>query len=361
MRKPKGFATQDDDDGGPMKYACMSCDTRYDIPDEKIAEKEPNGLRIRCRTCRAIMVVSLARRLDEDESEDVTAPALVRRRQKPRQAHSARPGAGLASRTSSQPQVDAEAAMAAGGFDLPDFTGVHAANGLDGKSLEIPATTTERGDVVAKSGIFRSLTGVHLSPAAAKKDRAIWFAALGGKPRGPYTAKEMKRLAEQGRVRGSTLVWGPSLNEWSQVRSRTGEKRELAWLRDVVIARKHHERAAQNRAQEVHGITRLQLEPQQLKSTPPPPLPLDDESTDSEFHADAVFGPTHLGSVSPALVGSDDGERGHGGNGDGNANDRGFPMAALIAVGLLTGAVAAAGVFYALASFGLYAFPSVSP
>lgn len=340
-----------------MKYACMSCDTRYDIPDEKIAEKEPNGLRIRCRTCRAIMVVSLARRLDEDDTEDVTAPALVRRR-KPQKAASR---GGLLAAQHSEPEDHAAAAMAAAGFELPDFTGVHAANGLDGKSLEIPATTNDKGDVVPKSGVFRSLTGVHLSLAAAKKDRAIWFAALGGKPRGPYTAKEMQRLAEQGRVRGSTLVWGPSLNEWSQVRSRTGEKRELAWLRDVVIARKHSERAAQNRAQEVHGITRLQLEPQQVRSTPPPPLPLDDESTDSEFLADAVFGPTHLGSVSPAVGIADDANRRHGGGDDGRDDSGGFPMAALIAVGLLTGALAAAGVFYALASFGLYALPSVSP
>lgn len=294
-----------------MKFVCMSCDTHYDFPDAKVVAAEPEGLRVRCSSCRAIMVVSLSRRLDS--TEDDTAPELKVRRRKPRPSSV-----------------------------LPELTGIHASERYD-----IPGHAQASGQVVAEPGISRALTGVHLRESNETLEKAVWFAALGGRPRGPYTTKEMERLAGEGRVRGSTLVWRPGFTEWSRVRSGRNEHADLTWLRQLVVARKRNENGAENLAREKHGITKLMLESNdvQPRSSLPPPAPLDDdqESTDSEFVSDAIFGAPTLGTI-----------------GDARPSKRGFflPVVSVVFAGLVVGSVAAVVAFYVLPMLGVYSLPS---
>ena len=53
-----------------MKLACMTCSSRYDIPDARLDAAGRNGLRVRCAKCRAIMVVTAPGATDDDAGAD---------------------------------------------------------------------------------------------------------------------------------------------------------------------------------------------------------------------------------------------------------------------------------------------------
>jgi len=208
-----------------MKTQCLSCKATYDIPDEKVAAAGTAGLRVRCTSCRAVMVVDRDRSFDS--SEDDTANALPRPRR--------RPDAGLVA-----------------GFQAsePEFTDIH---GL-APAGPLPVTKGKDGKLKQRAGVRREVTGMHLASTAADVDK-VWYAAIAGEARGPYAKDEMVGLARRGKVRGSTLVWRPGFDDWQRIRTRKSDTPgDLVWLRDVVVARKRQERHAQAAAKRKLGI-----------------------------------------------------------------------------------------------------------
>lgn len=197
-----------------MNYSCLSCRAKYVIPDRRVVAAGADGLRVRCSRCRAIMAVHLA-----------TTEAMQ---------------AGAAS----------TAAMTTGVMRNP-FAAVAMPQGEDG---------------LAENGASRDVTGIFLpmlssldAPAQQKEQsNRLFFAAIEGRSRGPFTAREMIMLAEKGKVRANTLVWRAGATGWKPLRSVT--EFDVGWLQDAVRRRKRREQEAEKVTLQKHGITPILLE-----------------------------------------------------------------------------------------------------
>jgi hypothetical protein len=228
----------------------MSCGAKYSVPDGRLDDAGPQGLRIRCSRCRAIMVVSGATQIPRDTDEDTKKELPLKRRSPPT--------ISTDSLQAEQHAADAPAAISASGVFRP-MPGVHRqVTGLFFPELE---------EMDAKSTASR-----------------VWYAAIDARPRGPFSATEMVSLAEKGKIRESTLIWRPGFKTWLQVKSEISD--ELSWLKKIVGARRQREREAQQRAEQRLGIKPVSLtrttsgkKSSYVSGAPgmPPPLPEDAE------------------------------------------------------------------------------------
>lgn len=234
-----------------MKYACNTCGARYAIPDSRVRAAGEQGLRVRCSRCRAIMAVCLGDGGQATHEEDITQPLGVRRRRR-RRGHA--------------PARDVAVQV------LPTEVGMAAAD-----AGPAPAALSASGVYRPLPGVGRGVTGLHMPKVGAAMPGRDWYAAFGGRARGPYSRTELELLAEQGRVRSSTLVWRPGFDAWRRVRGEgKPEDVDLDWLRGIVAARKRRERAISDRAAREHGIHRLHLDDFATPPKTPPPLPVVD-------------------------------------------------------------------------------------
>ena len=270
-----------------VKLACKTCGARYDIPDGRLSAAGDAGLRVRCSKCRAIMVVS---HRDHNTTPTSTPPVDA--------AFDDVPSLDLSHVALSDDSLE-HLALDGG----PQFTssGFRRAGGDDA-----PATMSASGVYRPAQGVKREITGLFFPEfeelRREQETRSVltrvWYAAVDGKSRGPFTASEMITLAEKGKVRDSSLVWRPGLDVWLRVRDGTGDgPTDLSWLRDVVVERKRREQEAQRLAVQRHGIQPLLLDKPVRKSTGrvttprlepkrPPALPRDallDAALDAEL------------------------------------------------------------------------------
>jgi hypothetical protein len=218
--------------------------------------------------------------------DEVTAPQGSRRRSKPA-APVSDPGLGLAVASEEEP--------------------------LPGPA---PAALSPSGGWHPLPGVERDVTGMYMVDDGEER---TWFAAFGGRARGPFSTDELALLAKKGRVRASTLVWRPGFTGWKRVRCRNESvEQDLRWLRTLVRARRRHEQGAANLAEE-QGISALRLSNADFEEPrrTPPPVPDDDSHASmppkppapprvlflgrkmpDAFAADRVFGEPALGETS---------------------------------------------------------------
>jgi hypothetical protein len=139
--------------------------------------------------------------------------------------------------------------------------------------LQIPAQLSASGVYRPRTGIRRDVTGVHLprfsGPAGARGEEgaekappeAVWFAAISGRPRGPFTDADLTILAQRGKVRRSTLIWRPDFSNWTSVRRAVKKSpTQLGWLDETLNKRKRLERHSAQRADSLMQIQPLALE-----------------------------------------------------------------------------------------------------
>lgn len=87
-----------------------------------------------------------------------------------------------------------------------------------------------------------TLTGVRALGAASSEHplggslaleaQALWWAAVGGKPHGPYTRQEIFALIERGDVHARTRLWRAPWGEWERI----CEHPALRWAYERVVA-----------------------------------------------------------------------------------------------------------------------------
>ncbi|MBI1947963.1 MAG: zinc-ribbon domain-containing protein [Deltaproteobacteria bacterium] len=233
-----------------MRFACLSCGAKYSVPDGRLEAAGAAGLRVRCSRCRAIMVVSESQRAvfsgavaegpnvfglrhgkgaavneDEDTKKEVR---VVRRR-------SSSSGGGLAVETSGERDVEIPAALSASGVFRP----------MPGVTRDVTGLFFSDLDTLKREG----------KPVASR----VWYAAIGNRPRGPFSASEIISLAQKGKVREATLVWRPGFSAWKRVKDGyAGGSEDLSWLGNIVSARQRRERDAEERAA-ARGIASLQV------------------------------------------------------------------------------------------------------
>jgi hypothetical protein len=206
-----------------VQYRCLSCHAKYALPDERVVAAGPDGLRIRCAKCRAIMAVT----------SPIAAPATTR---------------------PAQPTTSVTTGVMASPFAhlaLPEGRG---GGGQGGREV---------------TGVFLPLLS---SMESAHEGTTHFWAAISGRSRGPFTARELVVLAEKGRVRAGTLLWRPGASAWRPLKEIT--EFDVAWLRDAVARRKAREQEAAAAALVQRGIAPIRIERQTVRPTLPP-LPPD--------------------------------------------------------------------------------------
>ena len=197
-----------------VNYSCLSCRAKYVIPDRRVSAAGADGLRVRCSRCRAIMAVHLA-----------TTEAVFGE---------------------------------AGGATTAMTTGV--------MRNPFSALAMPDGDRLAERGASRDVTGIFLPMLATldvpeqhkEHSNRLFFAAIDGRSRGAFTAREMVMLAEKGKVRANTLMWRSGASGWKPLRSVT--EFDVGWLQDAVRRRKRREQEAEKVTLQKHGITPILLE-----------------------------------------------------------------------------------------------------
>ena len=249
-----------------MNYSCLSCRAKYVIPDSRVEAAGPDGLRVRCSKCRAIMAVTTS------------------------MAAGARP---LPVRAVAVPTTPVSTGVMMNPF---------AASALP-SSMAISADGHGAGPSRAITGIFIPL----LTSAAPDKLEGTlhFYAAIAGRSRGPYTAKELLMLAEKGKVRAGTLVWRPGATGWKPLKQIT--EFDVAWLKDAVSRRKQREQEAEDMGLKRRGISPIRLQRHSSRGRSMPALPEDadfDGGFDGDFNAwDSAL--HDAPSAIPQLVGSE--------------------------------------------------------
>lgn len=128
------------------------------------------------------------------------------------------------------------------------------------------------------TGIFLPmLSSLELPQQQTEQSNRLFFAAIDGRSRGAFTAREMVMLAEKGKIRANTLVWRAGAQGWKPLRSVT--EFDVGWLQDAVRRRKRREQEAEKVTLHKHGITPILLERRTIRvasgPTGAPQLPND--------------------------------------------------------------------------------------
>jgi len=290
-----------------VNYSCLSCRAKYVIPDSRVEAAGPEGLRVRCSKCRAIMAVTTSMASTASTSKPLPARAV------------ALPTTPVSTGVMMNPFAAAA---------LPAAMAQMSADGHHGGASSRAIT-----------GIFMPL----LSSAVPDKLEGTvhFYAAIAGRSRGPYTAKELVMLAEKGKVRAGTLVWRPGASGWKPLKQIT--EFDVAWLKDAVSRRKQREQEAEDIGLKRRGINPVRLQRHSSRGRPLMPALPDDAAFDGGF--DAWDSALHdAPSAIPQLVGSEVSSRFEwraptppGAESRGRARRLGLAVAVVIAAGLTLG------------------------
>lgn len=205
-----------------MKFACETCQTKYVIPDERVAGRL---LRVRCKRCRGVM--------------EVLGPATDHNR--------ATTKAEKLSQLRGQDVAD----------DRPMFS-MRRGGGdpFDNVNSGPFGSVSNAGGNVSTSGLeVRSDPGRQVMPPPPAAS-AEWHVAIKGQSRGPFTDEEMQLLAVRSRIHARTRVWRAGMDGWVRLEDVT----DLAFLNP-------HLRPREQRASG------------ELSMPPPTPAPVLDEVT----------------------------------------------------------------------------------
>lgn len=254
-----------------MNYACLSCGAKYSIPDTRVNKAGADGLRVRCSRCRAIMAVS-------------TSMAKGHRGADDRNDVFARTG-GVSAAVASTPLVTGVMKNPFAEVAVPSSFSLGSMDGGAGQAISREVTGIFMPMLASVEGAVDNdsmpPTSTSTSTTTAKKLRAdIFYCAIEGRARGPFTSREMLMLAEKGKVRAGTLMWKPGATGWKPLKHVA--EFDVSFLIDAVRTRKQREREAAILAEKRLGISPVRLERQTVRplssssrAGSPPSLPFD--------------------------------------------------------------------------------------
>src|SRR5581483_10804150 len=174
----------------------MSCGAKYSVPDGRLDAAGPQGLRIRCSRCRAIMVVSGSSdaprsATTEPNPEDETKPELRFARKRGPATISTDSLAAQSASSSASSRIGGSLTMSSDGPSL-------AARAFAGEGTDAPAALSAWGVFRPLPGVNRQVTGLFFPELEAMNAKSsssrIWYAAIDARPRGPFSASEMVSL-----------------------------------------------------------------------------------------------------------------------------------------------------------------------
>ncbi len=200
-----------------MKVRCPKCKTRHNVASHQIHSAGSAGVTLKCQGCGA----------------------SIRAR---------------ASKTSSSRLKQSFANSSAAQRLMPALTDIHHFDHMS----ELPAFLSPSGTFKPRPEVEQRITGLHMHAADDSVGR-VWFAAINGKTKGPYTEDEVLLLAEVGKLRGRSLLWKPGFKKWIRVRNPEGDSSELDWVRKAVLQRKQLEVQSFEEARKTLGVKAMIL------------------------------------------------------------------------------------------------------
>ena len=193
-----------------MKFSCSKCKTRYSIADDKVRDKI---VKIRCKACRDIIVVSGARPSDRSVRPSSRAPALstsLDHAFNSAFSGSASTGSSRASFTGgSAPALKLVAQ------DANPEAGMAPAQRLP-QSWSDPAY--EASNEFENEQTHAAASPFHLPPPPVEDE---WYLAIEGHQFGPMLFSELCSRVKRGETRGPTgdeaYVWRDGFDDWVAV------------------------------------------------------------------------------------------------------------------------------------------------
>ncbi len=271
--------------GSAVDYGCLSCGAKYAIPDTRVQKAGVDGLRVRCSRCRAIMAVS--------SNMAGTTPTAPPPRAKPSANDVSAAHAGVSSSSSlswsssSSSSPSSSPSERASGPVSALVTGVMRNPFAD---VAAPAAMSANG-LQSAQGVSREVTGVFMGLLASALDGAphgefdaaptvageddlhptperrrridVFYAAIEGRARGPFSSREMLVLAEKGKIRAGTLLWKSGASGWKPLKHVVDF--DVSFLVDAVRTRKRREREAELLSERRLGIMPVRLERQTVR------------------------------------------------------------------------------------------------
>lgn len=209
-----------------MNFSCDKCGRKYSIADERVGDK---GVKIRCKHCQNLIVVSPPPVVGAEESTRMVSLAELQR-------------GGVAA-----------AAAAAKPVPTPSrVSGGAAAKGGGG------AKAQQRTEIGAPPERASSTGAPAASPWEGEATRAVvapdpnaqWFAMVKGQQVGPFDLRGLSGQVKGGQVGLKTFVWREGMNDWK----RAEELPELALMFAGGLAKEERASAAAVKMEAVKSI-----------------------------------------------------------------------------------------------------------
>ncbi|MGC8927576.1 MAG: AgmX/PglI C-terminal domain-containing protein [Myxococcota bacterium] len=187
-----------------MKFSCNSCNTKYNLPDEKFAGKV---ITLTCKRCGAKIVVRPERQ--QTSSKTITEPerklvqdSLEKRKTEPSLLK--------------MPQVDRPSPY----IKSPKLEGESLKKE---QSIKESQPSRKRGEPAKRSiqqeemkknqekGVEK---GEETSAEKTEVESEGWYFSRGGQQKGPFTDDEIKELVENNVITPKTFVWKDGMMDW---------------------------------------------------------------------------------------------------------------------------------------------------
>ena len=205
-----------------MRFTCESCNAQYMISDEKVG---PKGVRVRCKRCGNVVLVTRPPTAAPEPEAPVPAPAPTATA--PAAAPDGSPGETTLERelgsafdsafgSSGGPGGEGPGAAGAEGLALRGPGGSWAGpaspeSSSPGAESPSPAAASFTGGGAAAAG------GEDATPSPRADELSDWYVAIEDRQVGPLTAPDVRARWESGEIGPDTLAWRPGMADWRQL------------------------------------------------------------------------------------------------------------------------------------------------
>jgi predicted Zn finger-like uncharacterized protein len=173
-----------------MRFSCGTCNAQYMISDEKVG---PNGVKVRCKRCGAIIPVKRA---------PATAPSIE-----------AAPAPSLSESAPGDAPASASAGQVAGETTFETELGTAFQNVFGGGSAGVAAESAPTSEPPPAA---RDVNPTQ-SGAASAESFSEWYVAIDDNQVGPLPPTGVKTRWESGEVGPDTLAWRPGMGDWQAI------------------------------------------------------------------------------------------------------------------------------------------------
>lgn len=194
-----------------MKFSCSSCNTKYNLPDEKFAGKV---ITLTCKKCGAKIVVKPERIETEQINEKRSVSAKKVTTQASRTENGILPDSDKGTKPikkDAQSEVDKIADV-----KKPEHKEADVRQGK--REISSASKGAVGGDKIEKVDKEKPIKKDKKEPEdtlqESHQESEGWYYSRGGQQRGPYTDEEIREMVENNVITPKTFVWKDGMMDW---------------------------------------------------------------------------------------------------------------------------------------------------